>query len=129
MPKIRIIKSCLLANSKIKIGKTWANISDGKMDQKIKTEVIKLYTQDLKNNYPALTFKEFKVTSNDYAIQQDEYKRIKFRYVQVYAYAIDKNGKCFTYSCLYTQNYAGGGTYSSVFSKWGYDNIEEVDCQ
>ena len=119
----------VMANSKIKIGKTWAGISDGKIDQAIKTDVINLYAPDVKKNYPGLTFKEFKVPSNDYAIQKDEYGRIRFRFVQAYAYAMDKNGKCFTYSCLYVQNYAGAGTYSPVFSKWGHDNIEEVDCE
>lgn len=118
------------AGAKIKIGKSWNDIKHGTMasDAKIKSKLTELATASMKSRYPDVTVKEYKVLSNDYGIQK-EYNYPKFRHVQIAAYGIDENGKCFVYYMMYAQDYAGGGNYSTEFYQWGNTNEVEVDCE
>lgn len=118
--------------AKIKIGESWNDLKNGTMasDAKIKAKLLELTAADMKANQPDVTVKEHKIISDDYSIQKDEYNYPKFRYVQVATYAVgNKSGKCFVFYSMYAQDYAGGGTYSSNFYKWGNLNSSEVDCE
>lgn len=121
----------LISNdSKIKIGKKWSDIAEGKADPKIKPELVKLFSEWLKNDYSQYTIHSYKLFQDDYGVQRDDYGLIKYRYMTIGAQATDKNGKCFSLSALYTQDYMGGGKYSTVFKQFGtYAQSQELDCE
>lgn len=116
--------------AKIKIGKSWADLKDGQIasDSKLKKQLIDMAIADVKTSHPELTVKGHKLISEDYEIEKDQYNYPKNRFLQVATYGIDKNGKCFVYYSMYGQQYAGGGTYSASFYKWG-ELIKEIDCE
>lgn len=121
------------AGTVIKIGKTWSDVKNGDLgkDPKVKNKLTELYSEYLKDKYPEYTLKEVKVPADGYGINKDDYGLPKYRNVPVSAYMIDnKSEKCYNFVSGYSQNYAGGGTYSEQFYRYqsSPDKIE-LDCK
>jgi len=118
------------ANSKLKIGKSWTDYKEAtSMDAKITAEAKKMFTDHLKLKQPNMVIKAIKNTNKDWSIHRDKYNQIEYRSLNVVAYVQDSQGKCWVYWGLYTQDYAGGGNYSTVLKKWGDTPTEEIDCE
>ncbi|MBS1635807.1 MAG: hypothetical protein JST26_07770 [Bacteroidetes bacterium] len=117
---------------KAMIGKKWSGLKTGDMasDMKVKTKLTELYTEYFKTNMTEFNIKDFKITSDGYSIKKNQSGLPQYRYLEIVAYGIDKKtGKCYALSSLYAQDYAGGGTYSTNFYKWGNTSITEYDCE
>ena len=117
-------------NSKLKIGKSWTDYKEAtSMDAKITSEAKKMFTDHLKSRQPDLVIKATKNTSKDWSIHRDKYNQIEYRSLSIAACVQDSQGKCWVYWGLYTQDYAGGGNYSTILKKWGDTPTEEIDCE
>lgn len=120
------------AGAVVKIGKKWSDIKMGDLgkDPKVNNKLTELYSEYLKGKYPEYTIKELKVLSDGYGITNDDYGLPKYRTVSISAYMIDnKSGKCYNFYTFYTQQYAGGGTYSNQFIDTGSPDKFELDCE
>lgn len=115
---------------KFKVGKKWSDIADGQANPKIKADLTKLFSEVLKENYSQYTIKSYKLLQDDFGVQRDDFDLIKYRYMTIAAQATDKSGKCYYLSAMYTQDYMGGGTYSSMFKQWGSGaQVRDLDCE
>ena len=112
------------------MGKKWSDIANSQADPKIKNDLEKLFSVLLKENYSQYTIKSYKLLQDDFGVQRDDYNQIRYRYMTIGAQATDKNGKCYYLSAMYTQDYMGGGTYSSMFKQWGSGaQVRDLDCE